>query len=1033
MRYTKLNNLVGWVVFFIALVTYTLTAAPTASFWDCGEFIATANELEVPHPPGAPLFLLAGRVFAMFAPSPDKIALFVNMVSVLSSAFLALFTFWITTALAKRVLAPGKDLSDDIDGFTSATILFAGAVAGLTCTFLDTVWFNAVEAEVYAGSSMFTAMVVWLMFKWEARADEPHNLRWIVLIAFMMGLSVGVHLLNLLTIPALALVYYFRKYSFSWLGFGVTLGASIVILAVVQFGIIQYTWDLAWSVEKSLVGTINLDTNKKTGMGLPFGSGALVFGLILVGLLAVGIYVSNRRNLVALNTVLVSTLMVYIGFSSYATILIRSNVDPAIDQNNPGSLVNFLSYLKREQYGDKPLLYGQMYNSRINQNDPYVKKDANYVRLRQYDRYVFDNYKLGYNYEKSTLRFFPRMYDPDHYASGPHGYKNYVKNKGENPDDPMDDRPTGIDNLKFFFGYQVYHMYFRYLLWNFVGRESDVQHASWESGWEFGKLKAMPTSMRNDRTRNHYYGIPLLLGLIGLFWHLQADRKRWGVVMALFLFTGLAIVVYLNQVAQEPRERDYAFVGSYHTFAIWVGLGVVSLVTLTERFLKKSAPYAMGTLCLVAVPGLMLSQNWNDHSRAGDFVPPDSAYNLLNSCAPNAIIFTNGDNDTFPLWYIQEVEGVRTDVRVVNLSLLNTDWYIYQLKHNQSNKSAPLPITFDEDFYMGERNASKQVARFTLELPVDKKKVVENGLVSAAEEGKVESPMRVNVAVRGRGEYTYLMKQDMMILNILQNVAADGWQRPVYFANTVGPSSYIGLQDYFELQGMAYRIIPVKDADNGPQGLGRINLDTMYNNVVHKFRYRGLNDPSIFFDENTVRMISNFRSSFFRLASGYLDAADKLERELPDRKGKQEKVVDAAKQEQIDKYRLRAKEVMEFGDRTITDEAVPMQMSTLYLDAMAYDRLGDKQKSDALLKKAQERAGEYLAYAQNNSSITSEDENDYLYVLERVLQYRLANSEYKEAANIASQIYQFTGEERFLQIAKEYGNRGGVVKDTTMK
>lgn len=1033
MQYSRLNNIIGWVVFAIAFVTYTLTAAPTASFWDCGEFIATANGLEVPHPPGAPLFLMAGRVFAMFAPNVETIALMVNMVSVISSAFLALFTFWITTALAKRVLAPGKDLSDDIDGFTTATILFAGAVAGLTCTFLDTVWFNAVEAEVYAGSSMFTALVVWLMFKWEARADEPHNLRWIVLIAFMMGLSVGVHLLNLLTIPALALIYYFRKYKFSWVGFSVALGISIVVLAVVQFGIIQYTWDLAWGIEKNLVGTINLSNNKKTGMGMPFGTGAVLFALFIIAALVVGIIISDRRKMVALNTVLVSTLMVYIGFSSYATILIRSNVDPPIDQNNPGSLVNFLSYLKREQYGDKPLLFGHMYNSKIDQSDPYVKKDANYVRLKEYDRYVFDNFKLGYNYEKSTLRFFPRMYDPDHYASGPYGYKKYVKNKGENPDDPSDDRPSGLDNLHFFFDYQVYHMYFRYFLWNFVGRESDVQHASWESGWEINKLKAMPDNMRHDRTRNHYYGLPLLLGLIGLFWHFQADRKRWGVVMALFLFTGLAIVVYLNQVAQEPRERDYAFVGSYHTFAIWVGLGVISLITLTERFLKKNAPYVIGTACLVAVPGLMLSQNWNDHSRAGDFVPPDSAYNLLNSCEPNAIIFTNGDNDTFPLWYIQEVEGVRTDVRVVNLSLLNTDWYIYQLKHNQAGQSAPLPISFDESFYMGERNASKQVARFTLELPVDKQQVLANGVVAAQDEAKIESPMRINVAVRGRGEYTYLMKQDMMILNILQNVAAAGWNRPVYFANTVGPSSYIGLQDFFEMQGMAYRIIPVKDPDNGPQGMGRLNLDKMYDNVVHKFRYRGLNDPNVFFDENTVRMISNFRSSFFRLSSGYLDAAEKLERELPSRTGKKEQVADPAKQQKIDQYRLRAKEVMEFGDKTITDEAVPLNMSTLYLNAMAYDRLGQKAKADEFLKKAEDKAVAYLTYAQDHSSTTSEDENDYLFVLERTMQYRMANQEFKQAADIASKIYQFTGEERYLQIAKQYEGRGGVVRDTSMK
>ncbi len=1019
LRYNTLNNLVGWLVFLIAFTTYTLTVAPTASFWDCGEFIATANELEVPHPPGAPLYLMLGRFFAMFASAPENVAFMVNMVSVVASALLALFIFWTTTMLAKKVLAPGKDLSDDIDGYTTAVILFAGAVAGLTCTFLDTVWFNAVEAEVYAGSSMFTALVVWLMLKWEARADEHDHLRWIILIAYVMGLSVGFHLLNLLTLPALALLYFFKKYKFSWAGAGTAMAIGILILGVVQFGVIQLTWDFAWGLERRLVGTVDLGTGSRTGMGMPFGTGAIVFTVGLLVLLIAGIWVSHRQRRVVLHTALVGILAVYIGFSSYLTIMLRSNVDPPIDQNNPANLINFLSYLKREQYGDKPLLFGHMYNSKVKEGDPYIKNDKTYIKLEDQKRYVFDGYKLKYNYEERTLRFFPRMFDPDHYASGPYGYKNYVKNKGEDPNDPSDDKPTGLENLKFFFDYQVYHMYFRYVLWNFVGRESDVQHASWESGFEIAKLKAMPEDLRNHRTRNHYYGIPLLLGIVGLFWHFQNDKKKAAVVSILFLFTGLAIVVYLNQVAQEPRERDYAFVGSYHTFAIWVGLGVVSLCQLAVGFLKKATPFVVGTLCLLAVPGLLLAKNWDDHSRSGVFVPPDSAYNLLNSCAPNAIIFTNGDNDTFPLWYIQEVEGVRPDVRVVNLSLLNTDWYIYQLKHNKANASDPLPISFEDNFYMGEKNSAVPFKKQTLEIPVDKEAVIKMGIVKPEDADKIQSPMLLTITPRGRGENGYLQKQDLLILDMVINNAKQGWKRPIYFANTVGPSSYVSLGDYFELQGMAYRILPIRTKDTeSAQGLGRVNLDVMYDNLMTKFRFRGLNDPNVFLGENTEKMVGNFRNSFFWLATAYLEAADKLEQKLPQETRAREKA-DPAIKEKIDLYTRRAREVIQYGAKSITEEAVPMSMSNLYLTAMVYDRLNDKKAANEMLERARIRANEYLAFLLEHNSMTYDDQNDYLMVLERIMQYRLANAEVVEAAKVAGDLCRYYPEGRYCDMARQ--------------
>ncbi|MCS7073297.1 MAG: DUF2723 domain-containing protein, partial [Bacteroidia bacterium] len=555
MNYRFLNNVVGWVVFGIALVIYLMTVAPTASFWDCGEFIAVANELEVPHPPGAPLFLLIGRCFAMFASSPEKVAYMVNLVSVLSSAFTSMFIFWIITALGKKIIAPSQE---NPDIFSTITLMLAGVVGALASTFCDSVWFNAVEAEVYAMSSFFTALVIWLMLKWEARADEPDHLKWIILIAYMMGLSVGVHLLNLLTIPALALIYYFRKYPFSWVGALSAFGISVFILAFIQYGISQITFDIAWSFEKFFTGTIN--NGKTTGLGLPFGTGLTIWLLILFAGLITGIYISEKRKLVWLNTALISIVMIYIGFSSYAIILIRSNANPPIDENNPENIINFLSYMKREQYGDRPLAFGNMYNAiAIDEKEG----QPTYLKLSKEKRYVVGEPKREYEYREGASRVFPRMYSSQHYDAGPFGYKNFVKNKGSDPNSPYDDKPTGGENLSFFFKYQVWHMYVRYFLWNFVGRESDIQDYDWESGLELAKLNKMPDFLRNDHTRNHYFFLPLILGLLGISWQVSKSKKDALVVGMLFFFTGLAIVLYLNQTPQQPRERDYSYAGSF--------------------------------------------------------------------------------------------------------------------------------------------------------------------------------------------------------------------------------------------------------------------------------------------------------------------------------------------------------------------------------------------------------------------------------------------------------------------------------------
>jgi len=544
MTYQRINNLTGWGVFLVTLVVYLLTVAPTASFWDCGEFIACANELAVTHPPGAPLYLMIGRLFALLsAGNPGHVAFMVNLVSVLASAFTATFVCWTTTRLAQRGLARNLTAGS---GRTVVTMA-AGAIAGLTAAFADSVWFNAVEAEVYALSSFFTAIVVWLMFKWEQRADQPDHLRYIVLIAYLMGLSLGVHLLNLLTIPALALLYYFRQFDFTWLGFLATMGIAVAILATIQYGIIQELFHLAWGFEKFFTGTVSRTGQDLGGLGWPQGSGSLLLGLLLLGALVGLIAWSHRQRRVILNTVMLSLTMVLIGFSSYTLIFIRSNVDPPIDMNNPENLLTFLSYMRREQYGDRPLLRGKMYHAQPKRNEqgyPITEASNNkYMQLPEEDKYVLDMQAVDYVFEEEGIFWFPRMYDPNRYRSGPFGYINFVDDLGENPDSPYDDRPTVGENLSFFFSYQLSHMYLRYLLWNFVGRESDEQDARWESGLEpIDGTRYTPERAQN-KAKNHYFFLPLLFGLLGLAWQVLVRKQDAAVIGLLFFFTGVAIII----------------------------------------------------------------------------------------------------------------------------------------------------------------------------------------------------------------------------------------------------------------------------------------------------------------------------------------------------------------------------------------------------------------------------------------------------------------------------------------------------------
>ena len=981
MNFKRINNITGWVVFAIAFIVYFMTMAPTASFWDCGEFIACANELEVPHPPGAPFFLLVGRVFAIFAGDPTNVAFMLNLMSVLSSAFTILFTFWITTHLARKMLSGDKKLPADNDYLAQVestekqtpVIMLAGLVGALTCTFADSFWFNAVEAEVYAMSSLFTAAVVWLMFKWEERADEPGNERWIILIAYLMGLSMGVHLLNLLAVPALAFIYYFRKYPFTWVGFLATGVISVAILGIIQTGILLYTFDFAWGFEKIFTGTVT-SSGQTSGMGLPLGTGMILFFLILFGLMVGGIAYSVRQKKPLLNTVLLSTLVIYIGFSSYLMVPIRSNANPAIDENNPDNTSTFLSYMKREQYGDRPLFRGPLYNARPIDLTTTGKE---YVLDEGADRYRVLGEKRRYKYSPQDMKLFPRMYymEQNRWRDGPHAYVNYVRRTGD-PNQRIDDKPTGGEDLDFFLDYQVGHMYVRYFMWNFAGKEGDVQDMGWESGFV---SESKPELIEKDRANNHYYLLPLLLGLLGAF--TQAN-KRWQdatVIGLLFFFTGLAIIIYLNQYPMQPRERDYSFAGSFQTFAIWVGLGVIGLYELLKKYLGNTAMYVAGAIGLAA-PIIMGVQNWDDHTRKGRYIAPDSAYNLLNSLAPNAILFTNGDNDTFPLWYIQEVENVRPDVRVLCLSYVNTDWYIDQM-YRQYNESPPLPLSLKKERYVGQENQAweqRGKQRLTVSLTANAQELLDQEIIEEKDLPFVQNPMRWEVPTRGSGQQRYLELRDVVVLNLLENISKNGWTRPLYFANTVTRNSMLALQPFLRLEGMAYRVLPVRNplpSDPYDPNIGGVASDLMFANLTEKFRYRNLDNPSVYYDENARKTVLNYHSVYYRLASAMLLEADSLEtrvtrlQQLQEEGGEEDYTAQiSAAQNRSTQLKEKAKSVMLFGVEKFPKEVITPPLYILTRTGIMLERVGEMEKAQEYFDFVKKHSMEALAYYQGKEN-----------------------------------------------------------------
>ncbi|MFN8154627.1 MAG: DUF2723 domain-containing protein [Bacteroidia bacterium] len=905
-NYRLINNLCGWLAFAISAFVYISTIEPTGSFWDCGEFIASSYKLQVGHPPGAPLFLMMGRIMSLFAGGDVKlVSVMINILSALMSAGTILFLFWTVTILTRKIIAP----DGQVDAGKLITIMGAGFVGALAYTFSDSFWFSAVEGEVYASSSFFTAIVFWAMFKWESVADEKHANRWIILIAYLMGLSIGIHLLNLLTIPALAFIYYFRKYKPTTSGILLTAIAGVAILGIIQFGIISMLVSIAAKFDLLFVNSF----------GLPFWSGFIFFFLLVIGGIAFGLKRTREKNQPLWNLSLLCVVFILLGYSSYAMIVIRSNAEPPMDENDPEHAFNLLSYINREQYGDRPLFYGQYYNARqtdLKEGDmQYTKGDGKYIETTR---------KLSPEYDPAACTIFPRMYSSqDNHINA---YKEWAGIKG-------DQTPTFSQNLKFFWQYQVIHMYWRYFMWNFAGRQNDLQghggitKGNWICGinfideWRLGPQSELPEGMKNNKARNTFYFLPLILGIIGLVWHFRRDNHDAWTTMLLFFFTGLAIVLYLNQYPYQPRERDYAYAASFYAFSIWIGLGVAAIVDK----LKNRAPMAVsGTLvslvCLVAVPGIMAKEGWDDHNRSHRYTSRDIAWNYLQSCAPNGIVFTNGDNDTFPLWYAQDVEGVRTDIRIVNLSLLNTDWYIDQMKR-KAYQSDAVPFTLTHDKYVqGTRDYvpfydrqipgyvdAKEVMKFISSdnqdakvrtqggtdlnyfptkkffIKVDKEAVLKNGVVRPEDADKIVDTIYWEV------NRSYLMKADLMILDL---IAHNDWTRPIYFAVTVGNDSYLNLEPYFQLEGLAYRFVPIRTEPDQSGQTGRVGVKQMYDNMMGKFLWGNMNREDVYLDQNNLNMTMNFRNNFARLAEGLyqqgkLDSVvkvlDKMNDEMPDK------------------------------------------------------------------------------------------------------------------------------------------------------
>lgn len=958
MNYRNINNLVGLATGIIATIVYLMTMEPTVSFWDCGEFISCGYKIEVGHSPGAPVFMLIQRMFGLLAGGNlAKVALMINAWSAIASGGTILFLFWTITHFAKNLLVTNREAPS---GNQTVLIMGAGLVGALAYTFSDTFWFSAVEAEVYATSSLFTAAVFWAMLKWEERADEPHADRWLVLIAYLMGLSIGIHLLNLLTIPALAILYYYKRYQTTTIGSISAFLIGCAILALIQFGVIQGIPYLAFKADLLFVNSFHL----------PFDSGALFF---LVALTAATIYLliwAKKKGKYLLHLGTLSLLFVFIGFLSYMVPVIRSRADVPIDMTNPDNANRFLSYVNREQFGQQPLMFGPDFDS------PYESSEIkgyhyDNVSKNGKDSYEIVGKKLEYKFGKE--RFFPRIWDnndPNHINF----YRSYL-------DLPGDESPSSADNFKFFFSYQLNWMWWRYFMWNYAGRQNDFEgqggpkDGNWISGISFidkgrvGDIDKMQDGYRNNRARNQYYFLPLILGMMGVVYQFNQRRKDGIVTLMLFFFTGIAIVLFLNNTPLQPRERDYAYAGSTYAFAIWIGLGVMMLHDYINRFLKGAgASYIAIGASLLAVPFLMARENWDDHDRSKKSLARAIAVNTLQSCAPNAILFTFGDNDTYPLWYLQEVEGIRTDVRIINTSLLGIDWYVDQLNY-KTNDADAVPMIWKKEHYIGDRRnyltyfENPQIPKdkfFNLEEIVNfiisndpknllqnqagetvnylpsknffvsvpsKEVLIQNGVMSPSDTG-------ITPEMRFTYDRNAATKDDLAVLNIVAAVAKDGWKRPIYFGSGMG-DKYQGMDDFLKLEGTVFRLVPFKRASAARnQGdMGFVDLNKSHQLFTTLYQYGGGERKDVYFDEKNRQMFTTYRVNGARVADE-LSAAGRTK---------------------------EAVEVLDHVMKGISEAAYPYDIPTYFM-AMSYYKAGAKEKGRDLSLKLARNSEDDIKY-----------------------------------------------------------------------
>lgn len=885
IKFERFDQLAGWLCFAIAAWTYLDTVEPSVSFWDCPEYVTCAAKGEVGHPPGNTFFLLAGRFFANFAAGDmTQVAIWINRMSALFSAGTILFLFWSITALTFKLMIKRKE--EPTLGQT-ILILGCGLVGALAYTWSDTFWFSAVEAEVYAFSSFMTALTFWLILKWEQRAVQPSADKYLILISYIVGLSIGVHLLNLLCLPAIVLIYYFhhKRQATVW-GVTSTLCLSVVLIAVILYGIIP---GIIWLAKGSELWMVN-------SLGLPYHSGTLACYMGIVGLLiAMYICICRGHLFRASNTrlaanIVFSLLMILVGYSTFAQILIRSSAGLPMNENTPDNIFSLSRYLNREQYGESPLLFGQTFTSsaikdKYDGNGPELYAKVIKESEDEPDRYYVYDKATKYEYDYTT--FFPRMYStqPEHVEgykqwSGYKGQKVRVKNAYGNQHTIT--VPTFGENLTYFFQYQLGHMYWRYFLWNFCGRQNDLKsygeadRGNWITGfdsidqWLIGSSEEMPECITHNKGHNVYYMLPLLLGLLGMGWQWKKGvqgRQQWLVVSMLFLMTGIAIVVYLNQTPYQPRERDYAYAGSFYAFSIWIGMGVAGLHSLLERVLKQKRPIstAIGSAVLgLIVPIQMVGQTWDDHDRSDRYLARDFGRNYLASLDQDGIIFTNGDNDTFPLWYAIETEGFRTDTRACNLAYLQTDWYIDQMK-SPAYDSKPLPIPFSRKEYAGTNLYFMPVDSATKKIVLDEDAIRQSDAFTIQESDTIPEAMEISL-----GDKRYLLRNDVVKLDMIKTIANEGWKRPIYFACSVGPSEYRELMPYLRTVGLAYQVVPIETG--GPES---VDIERTYDCVMNRFHWGNANLHGIYLDETCLNMCATHRMVFARLIDALLESGDK--------------------------------------------------------------------------------------------------------------------------------------------------------------